>query len=156
VTPASVGEGARPATAADLVRVTELHRSATAELRAQKGGEVWAATTGRNGEPDLRLEADDLHVLVGMFEEAVVGYARVERRALPDGGALAVLTDIYVEPEARGVGVGEALLDEAIAWAREVGCRGIDSTALPGMRDTKNFFEAAGLVARAITVHRRL
>jgi hypothetical protein len=28
--------------------------------------------------------------------------------------------------------------------------------ALPGMRESKNFFERFGLVARAITVHRRL
>jgi hypothetical protein len=33
---------------------------------------------------------------------------------------------------------------------------GIDAVALPGMRETKNFFEAAGLVARAIVVHKAL
>ena len=32
----------------------------------------------------------------------------------------------------------------------------MDSLALPGDRATKNFFETHGLVARAITVHRRL
>ena len=117
---------------------------------------MWAATTGRDGEPDLRLGTDDVAVLAGTYDEIVVGYARIERRPLADGTALAVLTDIFVEPEARGVGIGEALLDAAIAWARQAGCRGIDSVALPGMRATKNFFEAAGLVARAITVHRSL
>ena len=39
-------------------------------------------------------------------------------------------------------------------WARATGCIGIESMALPGDRDTKNFFEAAGLIARAIVVHR--
>ena len=75
---------------------------------------------------------------------------------LSDGGELARLTDVYVEPEARGVGVGEMLLDAVVAWATERGCIGIDSLALPGNRETKNFFESFGLVARAIVVHRPL
>jgi GNAT superfamily N-acetyltransferase len=152
-----VSEEARRATAEDLPAIVDLHRAATAELRQEKGGEMWAATTGRDGEPDLRVDDDDdLLVLAGTFAGIVVGYARAERQVLPDGSALAVLTDVYVEPAAREVGIGEALLDAAIAWARERGCRGVDSIALPGMRDTKNFFEAAGLVARAIVVHRSL
>lgn len=149
-------EEARAATVEDLPAIVDLYRAATAELRGEKGGEVWAATTARDRDPDLRLDAEDLLVLAGTYADVVVGYARVEHRNLADHSAVAVLTDIYVEPGARGVGIGEALLDSALAWAREKGCRGVDSVALPGMRDTKNFFEAGGLVARAITVHRRL
>jgi hypothetical protein len=48
------------------------------------------------------------------------------------------------------------MVDVMIAWATAAGCRGIDAIALPGARDTKNFFERMGLVARAIIVHRRL
>ena len=152
-----MSEEARRATAEDLPAIVDLYRAATAELRQERGGEMWAVTTGRDGEPDLRLDDDDgLLVLAGTFAGTVVGYARVEQHDLPDGSGLAVLTDVYVEPAAREVGIGEALLDAAIAWARERQCRGMDSIALPGMRDTKNFFEAAGLVARAITVHRSL
>jgi GNAT superfamily N-acetyltransferase len=149
-------ESARPAGADDLARLVELHREATAELRGERGGEVWAAVEDRDAPPDFRLDADDLLVLVATIDDVVVGYGRVERRALADGSTLAVVTDVYVEPAARGVGLGEGLLDLAIAWAREQGCRGIDSVALPGMRATKNFFESAGLVARAIAVHRAL
>jgi hypothetical protein len=48
------------------------------------------------------------------------------------------------------------LLDAVIAWATGRKCIGIDSLALPGNRETKNFFESFGLVARAIVVHRPL
>jgi len=41
-------------------------------------------------------------------------------------------------------------------WARERSLVGLDAVALPGDRDTKNFFETFGLVARAIQVHRSL
>jgi GNAT superfamily N-acetyltransferase len=149
-------ETARPAGVDDLLRLGELYRAATGELRTERGGRLWVRTTDRDAPPDFRLDADDLLVLAGTIDHVVVGYARAERRLLADGSMLAVLTDIYVEPGARGVGVGEVLLDATIAWARKQGCTGIDSFALPGMRDTKNFFEAAGLVTRVLTVHRKL
>ena len=149
-------EEARPAVADDLPVLVELHRQATEELRTEKGGAVWARQSRRH-EP-LTLDADGGRqlVLAGVIDEVVVGYARVVAEALEGGGELAVLTDVYVEPGAREVGVGEALLDAAVAWAEARGCIGIDSVALPGMRATKNFFEAAGLVARAIVVHKDL
>jgi GNAT superfamily N-acetyltransferase len=146
-------EAARPATADDRAAVGALHRAATDELAGLRGGEVWARQTRRDAGPAW---PDDGLVLVGTIDEVVVGYAIVAVEPLADGGALAVLSDVYVEPEARGVGVGESLLDACLAWASERGCIGVDSVALPGMRDTKNFFEAAGLVARAIVVHKRL
>ena len=152
----SLRQAARPARAEDLAALVRLHRAATEELRAQKGGTVWAHQTRRDREPSFALEDPAELVLVGMIDESVVGYARVVVEALDGGRELAVLTDIYVEPGAREVGVGEALLDAAIKWARGRGCVGIDSVALPGMRETKNFFESAGMVARAIVVHRAL
>ena len=67
---------------------------------------------------------------------------------------MALIEELYTEPEARGVGVGRRLIQAVELWARATGCIGIESMALPGDRDTKNFFEAAGLIARAIVVHR--
>jgi GNAT superfamily N-acetyltransferase len=151
-----VVEAARPASAADAVRIAELHRLATDELAGQRGGATWAAETDRAGFGGFDLDDPDQLVLAGEIDGAVVGYARVVVERLATGDLLARLTDIYVEPDGREVGVGEALLDAAIEWAVARGCTGIDSVALPGMRDTKNFFEAAGLVARAIVVHRSL
>ena len=61
---------------------------------------------------------------------------------------------LFVEPEARGVGVGEAMMDVVIGWGERVGCYGIDAPALPGARDAKAFFETMGLVTRALVMHR--
>jgi len=76
--------------------------------------------------------------------------------SVADEGLLAVVRDLYVEPAARGVGVGAATMEAILAWAGERGCIGVDALALPGSRATKNFFEGFGLVARAIVVHRSL
>jgi ribosomal protein S18 acetylase RimI-like enzyme len=153
-------EAARPASSDDVPRIAELARAAIAELRSTKGGEVWARREARQEPIEDSVAADlanaDALVLVGAIDDAVIGYAVAVIEKLPDGDDLARLTDVYVEPEARGVGVGEMLLDEVVAWASERGCTGLDSLALPGNRETKNFFESFGLVARAILVHRPL
>ena len=75
---------------------------------------------------------------------------------LRDGSRLGVISDLFTLEGARGVSVGEEVMDALIAWAGEQGCFGVDSVALPGDRHTKNFFESFGLVARAIVVHRSL
>ncbi|HET6665406.1 MAG TPA: GNAT family N-acetyltransferase [Acidimicrobiales bacterium] len=151
-------EAARRATEADLPALAALHRAATEELRVERGGEIWARQTGRSrGEaPPFAFDDPAELVLAGTIDDVVVGYGRLVVDPFADGGELAVLTDLYVEIDAREVGVGEALLQAAVTWATERGCVGIDSVALPGMRASKNFFEAAGLVARAIVVHRAL
>lgn len=151
-------ETARVANATDLDRLVELAREAIEELRPTKGGDVWARTAGRAEpvEDALRsaLTDHDHLVVVGAVEEAVVGYGVARFNELRDGGRLGVIGDLFVEPDFRGVGVGEAMMDLLVDWCEEQGCFGVDSVALPGNRPTKNFFESFGLVARAIVVHK--
>ena len=153
-------EGARPARSDDLHRLTELADAAIAELAPTKGGAVWSRREARPrpvaDSLAAALDADDQHVVAGTIDDAVMGYAVVRLEALRTGERLGVVDDIYVEPGARGVGVGEAVMDEVLEWCRAQGCIGVDSLALPGNRETKNFFESFGLVARAIVVHRSL
>lgn len=153
-------EAARPASDVDLPRLVELARAAISELRATKGGDVWSRRDARQEPIDASLKADladpDAIVLSGTIDDAVVGYAVARTEILADGSRLARITDLYVEPDGREVGIGEELLDAVVAWASAAGCFGIDSIVLPGNRETKNFFEGFGLVARAIVVHRSL
>lgn len=151
-------ETARVANATDLDRLVELAREAIEELRPTKGGEVWARTAGRAEPLDEALRSavvDHDHLaVVGSVDEAVVGYGVARFNDLRDGGRLGVIGDLFVEPDFRGVGVGEAMMDLLVDWCEEQGCFGVDSVALPGNRPTKNFFESFGLVARAIVVHK--
>jgi ribosomal protein S18 acetylase RimI-like enzyme len=153
-------EGARPADSDDLDRVAELADQAATSLAALRGGSVWVRREARP-EPrrpafEAALADPEKLVVVGTIDGTVVGYGAVQAEQLHDGQALAVVTDVYVEPDARGVGVGEAVMGLLLRWAEERGCVGVDSVALPGDRATKNFFESNGLVARAITVHKQL
>ena len=67
-----------------------------------------------------------------------------------------MIKELFVEPEARSVGIGEALLMFMLDAARKRNALGIEALALPGDRETKNFFETQGMSARALVVHRWL
>lgn len=155
-------EGARTATAADLAAIVPLAAAAVAELAGQRGGAVWRQHLGRPDDPadslrsDLEASPERAVVVVGTVDGAAVGYGVARLEDLADGTVLSVISDLYVHPDARGIGVGEAMMDLLVAHATDAGAVGIDSLALPGDRETKNFFETFGLKARAIVVHRGL
>jgi ribosomal protein S18 acetylase RimI-like enzyme len=153
-------EAARVATNDDVERIVELAREAIEELRGQRGGRLWASREARAEPLDASLVAaigDTTHrVVAGTVDGSVVGYAVARLEHVRDDRPLAVIDDLYVEPDARSVGVGEAMMDLLIEWAETNNCSGVDAFTLPGNRATKNFFEAHGLTARAILVHRDL
>jgi GNAT superfamily N-acetyltransferase len=153
-------ERARRAEATDLRRIAELAEMGIEELSQTKGGDVWARREARARPVERSIAAalasHDHEVVVGTLDHTVMGYGIIRLERLRDQGILGVVEDIYVEPLARGIGIGEAMMDHLLAWCRERGCFGVDSLALPGNRATKNFFERFGLVARAIVVHKRL
>ena len=139
--------------------MAEMCRTALAELGPERGGGVFLAREARHEPVEVSLKAaltdDTRGAWVGTVDDSAVGYlvARVEE--LADGRKLGVVEDVFVEEMGRSVGVGEALMDEALAWFRKAGCFGADAVALPGMRQTKNFFETFGFTARLLVVHHR-
>jgi len=153
-------DDARRATAADIPRILELARALRDELRGLRGGELWE-TRERRVDPSAEalrtlVERDGACVAVGTIDGVVVGYGTVEVDELGDGTRLGVIGDLYVEPGARAVGVGECIAEHLLAHCRQAGCRGIDALALPGHRAAKNFFERAGFTARALVMHKDL
>lgn len=152
-------EAAREARPVDIPRVVQLAAELRAELVTMRGGALWAATLAP-AEPlgphyaDL-LDRPAAVVLVGTIDGEVVGYGAAHLDVLRDGALIGVVDEVFVEPPARSVGVGEALLDALREWCAKAGCDGIDAVALPGHRAAKNFFEAHGFTARLLTMHRR-
>jgi GNAT superfamily N-acetyltransferase len=158
-------EAARRATPEDRPELLRLGGDALGELRQQRGGEMWLAHLVQDPVDQVRLDAllddDEVEVVVGTVDDVPVGYAvaRLEDVRVPATGApgrVATIEQLYVEPAARAVGVGEALVEHVLAWARTHACLGVEGFALPGDRDTKNLFERFGLVARAILVFKSL
>ena len=153
-------EGVRLASVEDLGALEEFAAQAVEEQTENRGGAIWSRRETRNQPYMVSLEAalndPDQDLWVGLIDEAAVGYAVARAEILRTGEILGIVSDLWVEPAAREVGVGEALINEIIGWCKERGCIGIDSMALPGNRATKNFFETFGFKARLLTVHHPL
>ncbi len=153
---------ARLASTADLVVLQALRGLAIAETAGTRGGDA-AIAEARGREIDTAFvnarNADGAtakaQCLVGVVGDAVAGYALVATEAGPYG-KLAMLHELYVHPDMREIGVGDAILGFARAWATARGCVEIESQVLPGNRSAKNFFERAGMVTRLMRVSSRL
>jgi len=131
-----------------------------AELGAMRGGALWLEREAWP-EPladtyDSLLTRDDALLLVGSIDDAAIAFAAIVVEQLRSGARLGVITDLFVEPGAREVGVGEVLVDALVEHCRAAGCIGVDATALPGHRAAKNFFETHGFTARSLAMHKHL
>jgi GNAT superfamily N-acetyltransferase len=153
-------EGARPANFADVPRMAELWRLARTELEPERGGALYMAREARpepvHSDFESAIADRSRQAWVGTIDEHLIGYLVAHVEDLRDGRRLGVVEDIFVEPGARSVGVGEAMMDLAMPWFRDHDCAGVDAHALPGMRETKNFFETFGFTARLLVVHHKL
>jgi L-amino acid N-acyltransferase YncA len=148
----------RPAESRDVVAIAALEEEARGGLATvQRGGAAWLADHPALGAVGWRVRLADpgWATLVAEVESVVVGVLTMR---LPGGYRrdVAVIDLLYVTPGAREVGLGEALLEAAVAGARGAGAREIEASALPGDRESKNLFERAGLVTRLLVVARPL
>jgi aminoglycoside 6'-N-acetyltransferase I len=90
-------------------------------------------------------EADPAEKAAG---DMAVGFAEAALRNLVDGclsSPVGYLEAIYVDPAARGLGLGRALLDAAIEWAREQGCTEFATDSELSDAPAQDFHRAMGM-----------
>lgn len=148
-------EAARAPRDDEIPRLAELHRLAVSATLPERGGEVFAAreTAGEPLEEWIRERMAGGGVWAGTVEDSVVGYAVATIEDNRAGVRLARIEALFVEEGARGIGLGAALMTAILEWSRANACTGVDAWALPGDRNTKNFFEGSGFSARLLTMH---
>jgi len=145
----------------ELVELITAHRGGS--LLVESGRRASREKAGLEDIGDLLVDAGS-HVVLGTLDDVVVGFAVCHLEegggslsvSTPGSGRRGVFDACYVEPEARGVGVGSLLLEASLSWLTARGCQGVDGTALPGDRGAKNFYESAGFKARMLTMYREL
>ena len=148
--------GVRPvelSDADDVAQLSLLEAEGRSALDGQRGGERWLVEHPEVGERwRERGSAPGADVVVAHIGPVVVGYLLADL----DGDQIVRVDQVWVTPEARENGFGDALLELAIERARALGAVAVEGQALPGDRHTKNLYERAGIVARLITTYRPL
>jgi len=148
----------RMATEADLDDLVALYRDLEREQAALRP--LWPLADGLPepvSEAFVDVMGDDESVLViGELDDVPLGFGwcRAED-LLPQAGGdrVAVVRLIHTEVEARGIGVGEAMVTMLLDAFRARGFHLFDARVSPGHRNAKNFFEANGFSARLIVMH---
>lgn len=143
----------RLATADDIESLDWLQHDARAALVDVRGGNLRLQECHPVTDWPSLLADETAVVLVGALLDVVLSFMVVQLRA---DIARGVITSAFVAEGARELGLGDTMVEHAIAKVRAAGLAGIEAVALPGDRDTKNLYERAGLTARKITVYKAL
>lgn len=69
-------------------------------------------------------------------------------------GLRAWIEDVVVSEEARGQGAGQALIEEAIAYADHIGARSVDLTSRPSREAANRLYKRCGFIQRETNVYR--
>ncbi len=151
--------GARFAVADDLGELVRLYGELAVEQRAIRA--IWPYADGLAEPIEAGLaalvERSDAAVVLGEIDAVAVGFlvGTTEPLFEPlEDQNIGVTGLIFTDHEARGVGVGAAMLDLVMEWFASRGIERFDARVSPGHRMAKNFFESNGFKARSITMHR--
>lgn len=137
----------------DFAQIQMLERDARAAVDGQRGGARWLIEHPEVGDgwPERSAELG-VDIVVAHIDDIIVGFLVAKL-----GGDHIVRVDqVWVDPEARENGFGDALLAAVIARAVDNGAVAVEGQSLPGDRHTKNLYERAGIVARLITTYKTL
>ena len=149
---------ARHATLGDIDVLTDLYPLLEAEQAALRP--MWPLADGLETPIPSAFEAilkdGRSLLLIGELDGYPLGFlwARIEpllNRA--EGRTVGVVRLVFTEAEARGVGIGSAMLEAALSELADQGVQLFDARVSPGHRNAKNFFEAHGFSARLIIMH---
>lgn len=92
-------------------------------------------------------------VLIALSDDRVVGALMLVVFPLLTG-VRAWIEDVVVDESARGLGVGRALIDEALRVARERGASTVDLTSRPSREAANRLYVKAGFERRETNVYR--
>ena len=150
--------GARRATSADVPSITLLYRDLEEEQAALRS--LWPLADGVDEPIDdsfaAILDDPDSMLVVGSIDHVILGFCWMRVEPLLSQAkdrVVAVSRLIHTVAEARGVGIGDAMLTLAMDEMRARGIALFDARVSPGHRNAKNFYEAHGFSARLIIMH---
>jgi len=137
--------------------VIETHHSASPELLAATNHLIPQLSSSFAGLTMEQLEAVLVHESVTLFvaraDSSIVGLLTLAMFPLATG-LRAWIEDVVVDTSARGQGAGDALVNAALATARDAGARTVDLTSRSDREAAHRLYERMGFVRRETNVYR--
>ena len=154
-----MAETARLADLNDEQYFTDLFTAARMEISSYKGFELWNQLESVGNLPEVAFKEfigdSQKAIVIGENDNCPLGYMLIELVSIDDKFATNI-HEVFVDANAREVGIGEAIMDFTIDWSRTNGAAHIMGRAFPGNRATKNYFERFRITARLIQVFKEL
>ncbi|MBO9329005.1 GNAT family N-acetyltransferase [Achromobacter xylosoxidans] len=104
---------------------------------------------------DEIIRAPCNHLFIAIFgnDRKIVGTLTLVHFRIPTG-IRAWIEDVVVDEHARGLKIGAALTQAAIAKSRQLNARSLDLTSNPARQSAHRLYESAGFVMRDSRVYR--
>lgn len=134
-----------------LAQVAEVHHIARPDLF--KGGAT------KYNEEELKVLITDLLTPVFVFDEGgeILGHAFCQIKEVKDAGVLCdvktlYIDDICVDETARKKGVGRALYEYCLGFAKSIGCYNLTLNVWKGNDGAEAFYRKMGMKEQKITM----
>ncbi len=101
------------------------------------------------------LDDHEIHGRVATLDGAAVGITHFLRHAHTNSADVCYLQDLFTEPEARGRGVGRALIDEVMQWASQQGCSRVYWLTQTGNERARRLYDQVAQ-ERGVVVYQRM
>jgi ribosomal protein S18 acetylase RimI-like enzyme len=113
-----------------------------------------SASTRNDSGVDALLDSESSFLLLARSDaNEIVGMLTLALLRIPTG-IRAWIEDVVVDEQARGAGIGSALVSEALAIAGAQGARTVDLTSRPDRVAANRLYERLGFARRKTNVYR--
>lgn len=99
------------------------------------------------------VESEATKLFFAQDKEVVLGMLSLVIFSIPTG-TKAWVEDVVVSQTARGKGVGVALMNHALAVAKDAGAKSVDLTSRPSREVANKLYQKLGFTARETNVYR--
>jgi GNAT superfamily N-acetyltransferase len=134
----------------DLVVIDRLDRRRRRQLLSLFRSAWWTAQRPPEAVERMLRESDVVVGLIDPASDQLVGFAR----AITDRTFLAVVLDVIVEPDHRGIGLGARLMDELLARPELVDVASIELVCQPELIEFYARWGFSDAVGRSLLMRR--
>lgn len=131
----------RPINASDNIALAKIIRDALTEFGANKPGTVYFDPTTDALYELFRAKGAYYFVAV-LHNELLGGCGIFPTEGLPEGTC--ELVKLYLKPTARGTGLGKALMEKSMHWAKENGYTEVYLESMPELSKAVSIYEQVG------------